>query len=114
MGRRRRARGADRRGEERARFGGLFINKHIEGLPYLAAVLDLSGGGMMVRKVSEPALGQSFFAVELGIPWTDERFWIWGKTVRDLGDRQAVRFLGMTQEERARLADIVREARQLA
>ena len=90
------------------------MNKHIDGLPHLARVLDLSAGGMMVRKVLEPALSRSFFAVELGIPWTDERFWIWTRCVRDWGDLQALRFLGLRDEERARLAEIVAEARQIA
>lgn len=115
MGRRAFAKGSERRVEERARFGGLFVNKHIDGLPHLARVLDLSAGGMMVRKVLEPAaLARSFFAVELGIPWTDERFWIWTRCVRDWGDLQALRFMGLRETERSRLAEIVAEARQTA
>jgi hypothetical protein len=98
----------------RARFAGLFVNKHIDGLPYLAALLDLSPGGMMVRKIAEPMLERSFFAVELGIPWTDERFWIWSRTVREWGDRQAIRFYGLREDEAARLGEIVREVRQIA
>src|ERR1700722_13392865 len=106
--------GTNRRIEERARFGGLFVNKHIDGLPHLARVLDLSAGGMMVRKVLGPALARSFFSVELGIPWTGEQFWIWTRCVRDWGDLQALRFMGMRDEDRARLAEIVAEARQVA
>jgi hypothetical protein len=105
---------SDRRFEERARFGGLFVNKHIDGEAHLARVLDLSAGGMMVRKVLEPAKAKSSFAVELGIPWTDERFWIWTRCVRDWGDLQALRFLGLGEGERARLAEIVAEARRVA
>lgn len=89
------------------------MNKHIDGLPYLAAVLDLSPGGMMVRKIAEPTLGRSFFAVELGIPWTDERFWIWSRCVREWGDRQAIRFSGLTAEETARLGELVHEVLQV-
>ena len=114
MKRRSFARGSERRLEERARLGGMFVNKHVDGLPHLARVLDLSAGGMMVRKVFEPELATTFFAVELGIPWTDERFWIWAKCVREWDGRQALRFLGITEAERARLAEIVREARQQA
>jgi hypothetical protein len=114
MGRRRLSTGSERRFEDRARFAGLFVNKHIDGLPHLAKVLDLSAGGMMVRKVLEPALARSFFAVELGIPWTDERFWIWTRCVRDWGDLQALRFMGLRDDERERLAAIVAEARQIA
>jgi hypothetical protein len=104
----------ERRTEDRARFGGLFVNKHIDGVPHLARVLDLSAGGMMVRKIFEPALAKSFFAVELGIPWRSERFWIWARCVRDWGDLQAVRFVGFHADERARLAEIVAETRKIA
>jgi hypothetical protein len=105
---------SNRRIEERARFGGLFVNKHIEGVPHLARVLDLSAGGMMVRKILEPALARSFFSIELGIPWKGERFWIWARCVRDWGDLQALRFVGLHEDERARLAEIVAEAQQIA
>ena len=104
----------ERRFQERAVFRGLFVNKHIDGLPHLARVLDLSAGGMMVRKVLEPALARTFFAVELGIPWTDERFWIWARCVRDWGELQALRFVGLPEHERSRLAEIVAQARQTA
>jgi hypothetical protein len=104
----------NRRIEDRARFAGLFVNKYVDGLPHLAKVLDLSAGGMMVRKVLEPELGRSFFAIELGIPWKGERFWIWARCVRDWGDLQALRFMGLRTDERARLAEIVAEARQIA
>ena len=105
---------SNRRVEDRARFAGLFVNKYVDGLPHLAKVLDLSAGGMMVRKVLEPALARSFFSIQLGIPWTGEQFWIWTRCVRDWGDLQAVRFMGMRDDERARLAEIVAEARQIA
>jgi hypothetical protein len=112
-GRRRQARrgSIDRRGGERAFFGGLFMNKYIEGLPHLARVLDLSSGGMMVRKLLEPETAPKFFAIELGIPWTDERLWIWARCVREWSDRQALRFFGMGASDEARLAEIVREVR---
>jgi PilZ domain len=106
------SRTSDRRFEERARFQGLFVNKHIDGLPHLARLLDLSAGGMMVRKVFEPELTRSFFSVELAIPWTDERFWIWARCVRETGDRQAIRFMGLRDEERARLAAVVAQVCQ--
>ena len=112
MGRRRNPRGGDRRTQARARFGGLFVNKYVDGLPHLAALLDLSTGGMMVRKVLEPELARTFFAVELAIPWTDERFWIWTGCVRAWGDRQALRFIGLPESDRARIAQIVDETRR--
>jgi hypothetical protein len=104
----------DRRVADRARFAGLFVNKFLGGLPHLARVLDLSASGMMVRKVFEPTVAQPCFALELGIPWKGDRFWIWARCVRDWGDLQALRFLGLAEHERERLAEIVAEARQIA
>jgi len=113
QGRRRQARrgSSDRRGTDRAFFGGLFMNKYIEGLPHLARVLDLSPGGMMVRKLLEPSTAPKFFAIELGIPWTDERLWIWARCVREWNERQALKFVSMDAKDEARLAEIVREVR---
>jgi hypothetical protein len=87
------------------------MNKYIEGLPHLARVLDLSPGGMMVRKLLEPEIAPSFFAIELGIPWTDERLWIWARCVREWNDRQALRFVAMDAKDEVRLVEIVREVR---
>jgi hypothetical protein len=106
--------GSERRVADRARFAGLFVNKFLGGIPHLARVLDLSATGMMVRKVLEPEIAQPCFALELGIPWRGDRFWIWARCVRNWGDLQAVRFLGLAEEDRARLADIVAEVRQTA
>jgi hypothetical protein len=78
----------------------------------LAALLDLSPSGMMVRKVLEPELGPSSFPVELSIPWTGEQFWVWTKLVRERGERQALRFMGLAEADRARLAEIVAETLQ--
>jgi hypothetical protein len=105
---------SDRRGNDRARFAGLFVNKYLDGVPHLARVLDLSSTGMMVRKVFEPDVARSCFALELGIPWKGEQFWIWARCVRNWGDLQALRFLGIAESEQARLAEIVAEARHVA
>ena len=114
-----RGRGRDRRTGARARLGGLFVNKFIDGVPHLATLLDLSPNGMMVQKLLEPTgerAARTFYAIELGIPWRqeEERIWIWTQCVRDLGDRQALRFVGLGEAERERIEAIVDEVRRVA
>jgi hypothetical protein len=100
----------------RARLGAVFLNKYIDGMPHLATLLDLSPDGMMVQKLLEPNVARGFYAIELGVPWRsdEDRLWIWTQCVRDLGDRQALRFVGLSDGEKARIEEIVGEARRVA
>jgi hypothetical protein len=104
----------DRRQNPRASFGLLFFNKYIDGFPHLGALLEMSATGMLVRKINEPAEGRSFYSIELGIPWTQERLWLWTRRVRSSGDREALRFVGMGPAERARIEALVRDVRRAA
>jgi hypothetical protein len=113
-----RKRSRDRRVGARARFGAVFVNKYIDGTPHLTALVDLSPDGMMVQKLLEPRnanAARTFYAIELGIPWRqdEEQIWIWTQLVRDQGDRQALRFVGLSDAERARIGEIVDEARRV-
>ena len=122
MDRRRRGRSTrslDRRGGARALFGTVLLNKYIDGTPHIAALIDLSPNGMLVQKLLEPEIDRAFYAIELGIPWrltgtNDERLWIWTQRVRDLGNRQALRFVGLSASDRDQIEEIVREARRPA
>ena len=121
MERRRRARehGRDRRIEVRARLGSLLLNKYIDGTPHLATLINLSSSGMLVQKLLEPETDRDFYAIELGIPWRtqdqqDERLWLWTHRVRDLGDVQALRFVGLGAKEREAIEEMVREAKRVA
>jgi hypothetical protein len=97
----------------------VFVNKYIDATPHLVSIVDLSPNGMMVQKLLEPRsanAARNFYAIELGIPWRqdEERIWIWTQLVRDTGERQALRFVGLSATERERLAEIVAEARRVA
>ena len=110
-----RNRGSERRRDPRASFGLIFLNKYIDGFPHLASLIEMSASGMLVRKIHEPCVQKDFYSVELGIPWVPgERLWLWTRCVRDFGDRQALRFVGMGIEERTRIEEIVREVRRAA
>ena len=131
MERRRRSRaGGDRRGRVRARLGALLANKYeclvltsrrpsrrrAVGTPHATSVIDLSAEGMLVQKLLEPAVDRGSFAIELGIPWQtdDERLWLWTQRVRDLGDRQALRFVGLSEADRTALEELVADVRRRA
>ena len=76
--------GAERRRDPRASFGLLFLNKYIDGFPYLASLIEMSVSGMLVRKIHEPCVPKDFYSVELGIPWEPgERLWLWTRVVHD-------------------------------
>jgi hypothetical protein len=117
MERRKSPRRSDRRGANRARLGGVFFNKYIDGIPHLVSLVDLSPDGMMVQKLLEPDAPRAFYAIEIEVPWDEDeegRLWIWTRRVRDLGDRQALAFVGLTEKDRARLEAVVHEARRVA
>jgi hypothetical protein len=97
----------------------VFVNKYIDGTPHLVSLVDLSPEGMMVQKLLEPRnanAARTFYAIELGIPWRqeEERIWIWTRLVRNMGDRQALRFVGLGEADKARIGEIVDEVRRIA
>jgi hypothetical protein len=104
----------ERRRANRARLGRVLFNKYIDGFPHMAELVDLSASGMLVRRIHEPALPRDFFPVELGIPGTAERMWLWARRVWTSGDREALRFVGIDPIDRARLGRIVERARRAA
>lgn len=97
----------DRRRSARARLP-LFCNKHVEGTPYLAEVVDVSPTGLLLRTTIEPAGQPDRFTVELDVPGNPTRLWLWARTVRRDGDLQAVELLGTELFDRASLAQLVR------
>lgn len=102
---------AERRGEPRADLGQFLFNKYIDGFPHVVELLDLSASGMLVRKVHEPDVPRAFYSIELGIPGTPERMWLWTRIAWTRDGVQALRFVGIDPADRARIAHLVREAR---
>jgi hypothetical protein len=102
----------ERRSNPRAHLGTIFLNKYIDGFPHLVKLVDVSAGGMLVRKVHEPQIDRDFFTVELGVPGRSERMWLWTRRVWENGKVTALRFVGIDPIDRARLTKLVRDARE--
>ena len=71
------------------------VNKYIGGYPYACRLVNLSNGGMLVEKVSEPLHSSKAYPVEIGLPGTDDRVWAWAKQVGCSGKRQALKFMAI-------------------
>jgi hypothetical protein len=98
---------SDRRIAPRTRVDLLF-NKYIDGYPHLCRTIDVSEGGLLLERVSEPAVQRDFYPVEIGLmdPTSDqtpERLWLWAKQVWTDGERQALRFIGVEERDRKKL-----------
>jgi len=100
----------DRRTTLRARLGerSLLLNKYVDGYPHLAELLDVSESGMLIRTIREPWNHDSTFALELGIPGSAHRMWLWAEVVRRSGTLQAIRIVHADLLERAQLRQLVR------
>jgi hypothetical protein len=104
----------ERRRANRARLGRVLFNKYIDGYPHLAELVDLSSTGMLVRRINEPEHPRDFFPLEIGIPGTSERMWLWARRVWSNGNQEALRFVGIDPIDRARIGRIVDRARNAA
>ena len=90
----------------------VWVNKYIDGYPYLAELLDVSSEGLLLRTTLEPERAQpESFAVEVGVPGTAHRLWLWAKSVRRGAGRQAVQLVGTELFDRAYLNQLVRWSR---
>jgi hypothetical protein len=93
----------------RARLNNPFwLNKHVDGYPHLAELVELSEEGLLLRTLREPLNRWSTFALELGIPGSPQRLWVWTECVRRVGPFQALRVHYADLFERAQLRQLVR------
>jgi hypothetical protein len=104
----------ERRTTPRASLGTIFLNKYIDGFPHLVKLVDVSAGGMLVRKFHQPDLSREHFTVELGVPGRPERMWLWTRRVWENEELVALRFVGIDPIDRGRLAQLVDGARRAA
>jgi hypothetical protein len=86
----------------------VFCNKYIDGMPYLAEILDISKDGLLLRTTIEPHTHQTSFAIELEFPGNPTKLWLWARSVRKSGNHQAVTLVGTELFDRACLAQLVR------
>lgn len=98
----------ERRGSNRARLEPLFCNRYIDGIPYLAEVVDLSPNGLRLRSLIEPKKDVGCFSIELHVPGNPTTMWLWARTVRRDNEHHAVELIGTELFDRASLAQLVR------
>ncbi len=86
----------------------IWLNKYIEGFPYVAELVDISADGMRIRTTLEPNVDVDSFSVELGVPGMANRIWLWAKRVRRDGKFEALKFMGTELLDRAYLSQLAR------
>lgn len=86
----------------------IWLNKYIEGFPYVAELIDISSEGMRIRTTLEPNVDVDSFSVELGVPGMSNRIWLWAKRVRRVGKVEALKFMGTELFDRAYLSQLAR------
>ncbi|GAC1353152.1 MAG: hypothetical protein NVSMB1_23560 [Polyangiales bacterium] len=104
----------DRRKAQRTRVDLLF-NKYIDGYPHICRTIDVSEGGLLLERVSEPSVQREFYPVEIGLlePNSDrapERLWLWAKQVWSKGSFQALRVIGVDERDRSKLVKLLARA----
>lgn len=99
---------SDRRGNGRARFGGIFANKYIDGIPHVVELLDVSATGLKVRRILEPESASLTYPLELNV--NGVTLWAWTRRVWRRGNREALRIVSADSLDRARLGKFLRAA----
>jgi hypothetical protein len=107
-----------RRGTRTTLRGGAFANKYIEGRPYTVELVDVSPGGVGIRKICEPdgmsmsismRTGPSADSFTLELWPSGSRLFAWARRIRSWGDdREAYRILAAEPIDCARLAKFLR------
>ena len=99
----------ERRTSLRAKLGqSLWLNKYVEGFPHLAELIEVSDSGLLVRTIREPSNRETRFSLEIGIPGSAHRLWLWTELVRKSDNMQALRIVHADLLERAQLRQLVR------
>jgi hypothetical protein len=101
---------AERRALRRTAIHGVLLNKYVGGFPFAVSLLDLSETGIRIRKLLEPDSEEARVALEIEVPRTGDRLWLWAREVWRSGSRQALTFSGLTEGDRAMLHAIVASA----
>jgi hypothetical protein len=99
----------ERRQTERRSFD-VFFNKFLDGHPFLCRAVDLSRSGILCDVFLQPETRHDAFPLELELPGTGRRLWVWGHKVRRAGTREAIRFVSLHTEDRIALERYLREA----
>lgn len=87
----------------------IYINKMINGVPFLARTRDISQDGLYVHRILEPGTPEgAHLAVEFELPGSDEV--IWTEAERVHGDPDAgfgLRFRDLSARQRRLIAEFI-------
>ena len=76
-----------------------FVNKYIDGYPYLCHAENMSWQGLLMSRTIEPAVDRPLLALEMGLPGVDRPIWVWAKPVWTAERQQAFRFMGLDEHD---------------
>lgn len=103
----------DRRATKRCALHGILLNKYVGGFPHAVRLVDISETGIRIRALLEPEPDEPSqggrFALELEVPSTGERLWLWAREVWRQGKKQALTFSGMSAGDRDMLRALLGE-----
>lgn len=78
----------------------LYVNKLINGVPFLARTKDLSRHGMYVHQLLEPSSPEhAHIAVEFALPGTEEVIWAEAEVVHRGSGGTGLRFRDLTPRQ---------------
>src|SRR5262245_38971101 len=101
----------DRRAEQRLKID-LFINRFVNGYPYLCLATDISRTGMRVVPLHEPAGGPKYMGLQFQLPGTSDVITAAGEAVTATaeGEPVGVRFTRLPNDAAALIARYVAQA----
>lgn len=77
----------------------ILLNKYIDGEPHLCCAVNVSRGGMLLRRVFEPDLQHHRVVLEFQLPGSEKVLRATGRTLHSPGGRSCgVRFTRMSHE----------------
>jgi len=104
----------NRRTTQRSALHGVLLNKYVGGFPYAVSLVDLSETGIRVRSLIEPETSEKNCAIELEVPGTGDRLWLWAREVWRSGKKQALTFSGLTSGDRAMIRALMSDGEVLS
>lgn len=81
----------DRREDSRAPVD-VFMNRFLDGHPYLCVARDVSRTGMRLRPLSGPQIQTGFLGLQFQLPGSEDVLTASGQVIREGNDEVAVRF----------------------
>jgi len=90
---------------------GIYLNKYVSGVPYLARMEDISREGMRLAKLIEPNHEPRRVGLQFQLPGSDEVIYcegeVVGKSAEEAHEGSSVRFTLLTERHRRMIASFV-------